>query len=111
MKKVSRRQKSKRYLWQGLCLLLGGSALLLSCKIIVHPAWQSALLFGGGGAILLGNGYMLYGLLHHADSRSYDEESKAVEESLPATHAEPEPGPAAALSAAPNPLRQERGCG
>lgn len=66
-----RQRKSRTYIWQGLALLLAGSVLLLCCKLATSAWMESALLFSGGAALLLGNGYMLYGLLHHADDRVY----------------------------------------
>ena len=89
-----RRIKSKRYIWQGLGLLVLGSALLLACKWTASQGLQSTLLFGGAGTLLLGNGYMLYGLLHHADSRSYAGE----EETPPAPSPENEDIASASLS-------------
>lgn len=80
----SRQRKSRRYIWQGGMLLTLGSALLLCCKFSVSPWMHSALLFSGGGAILLGNGYMLYGLLYHADDRVYQGEHASDESASPA---------------------------
>lgn len=71
-----RQKKSRRYLLQGVGLLLLGSALLLACKLNPSQWVESVLIFTGGGTILLANGFMLYGLLYHADSRSYAEDKE-----------------------------------
>lgn len=55
----------------GFLLLLLGSALLLACKAPLPDFATQLLALAGGGAILFGNGYILFGLLIYADSRSH----------------------------------------
>lgn len=68
---MKRHVESKGHLLKGLLLLLLGSILLLCCKLSL-PLWlDSFLVFIGAGILLYGNGQILYGLLVHADDRTY----------------------------------------
>ena len=68
-------------------MLAAGSAVLL-CSKFSPPLWVDTLLvFSGGGMLLFGNGQILYGLLVHADNRTYasdDAADMAGQETLPA---------------------------
>ena len=70
-------RESRRHILGGLFLLFVGSALLLACKLPIQEFAMTVLAFAGGGAILLGNGLVIFGLLVFADSRSR-KESKDV---------------------------------
>lgn len=105
-----RQRKSRRYIWQGLFLLGAGSVLLLCCKLSVSAWLHSALLLCGGGAILLGNGYMLYGLLHHADDRVYADEQPAPNPQADMPCQGPVPA-ASDATPAPSPQPAKHECG
>lgn len=70
-----RRSKSRGHLTKGLLLLVMGSVVLLLCKLPLALWLDTACAFGGGGLLLSANGYILYGLLTHADDRTYAEDS------------------------------------
>lgn len=55
---------------RGFLMLLAGSILLFCCKIPMPGFMSQVLAVIGGVVILFGNGYILFGLLIHADSRS-----------------------------------------
>lgn len=61
--------ESRFCILRGILLLLGGSLLLLTCKMPLPDFFMEILAFLGGVAILFGNGYILFGLLIQADSR------------------------------------------
>lgn len=84
---TQRHIKSRGHLRKGLALLALGSVSLLLCKLPLAPWLDTACAFGGGGLLLYGNGYMLYGLLTHADDRTYAEDIAAE---MPPTQARPE---------------------
>jgi hypothetical protein len=55
---------------RGFLLLLLGSLFLLACKLPLPELLRQLCVLAGGGSILLGNGYILFGLLIFADSRN-----------------------------------------
>lgn len=61
--------ESRFYALRGVFMLLLGSGLLLACKLPLPGLMMQLCVLLGGGAILLGNGYILFGLLVYADSR------------------------------------------
>lgn len=62
--------ESRACIVHGLLMLLAGSVMLLCCKLQLPGFATRLLALGGGGVILFGNGYILFGLLIYADSRT-----------------------------------------
>ena len=62
-------KESKSYILRGLALLLAGSALLLICKFTSLPLAGTLAAYAGGTILLLGNGYIIYGLLIYAGAK------------------------------------------
>lgn len=69
---TKRYHESRFYALRGVFLLLAGSAILLACKLPLPGIMREIFTLAGGGAILFGNGYILFGLLVFADSRTED---------------------------------------
>lgn len=63
-------RQCKRFVFRGLALLGLGSFFLLDCLLPLSGIWHTAAMFAGGGALLLGNGYIIYGLLIFSDART-----------------------------------------
>lgn len=59
----------RRCILRGFLLLLLGSLFLLTCKTPLPGFFTEILAFLGGAIMLLGNGYILFGLLIFADAR------------------------------------------
>ena len=70
MQRAQRYRESRRLILRGLAMLGLGSLLLLACKMPLSEAVLSLLAFAGGCMLLLGNGYMIFGLLIYADARN-----------------------------------------
>lgn len=72
---TQRRIKSRGHVRKGLALLVLGCVILLLCKLPLAPWQHTACVFGGGALLLYGNGCMFYGLLTHADNRTYTDDT------------------------------------
>lgn len=68
-KKSSPLKESRSYVLRGVLMLLAGSALLLVCKLTSHSLSSALAAYAGGSVILLGNGFIIFGLLVYAGSR------------------------------------------
>ena len=64
-----RLKECRRYIVSGLCMLAAGSALLLLSGIAALTGVSFAVACAGGAALLLGNGFILFGLLIFCDGR------------------------------------------
>ena len=63
-------EKCKRYVVRGMLGLVGGSALLLVCKLSDIPEfWVTLSTIAGSCIVLYGNGCIIYGLLISAGDR------------------------------------------
>lgn len=60
--------ESKRFVLRGALLLLAGSLLLLLCLLPLPEPLELASVIAGAATLLLGNGYIIYGLLIFAGS-------------------------------------------
>ena len=66
----TRYEDCKRFVVRGLLCLAGGSVLLLAFKIPGLPDfWGTLSAYAGGGIVLFGNGYIIYGLLIFAGNQ------------------------------------------
>lgn len=65
----ARLKECKRFVVLGLVMLAAGSAFLLVCKITASAFAGLASAVAGGACLLLGNGFIIYGLLIFCDAR------------------------------------------